>query len=74
MAAAKYNRHRVSFSARCPRNWSRIKCNRCRHACRNCNKMAERERGFEDEFAGMVILDVGRVRDPELVASVEVSS
>jgi len=36
--------------------------------------MAERERGFEDEFAGMVILDVGRVRDSELVASVEVSS
>jgi hypothetical protein len=36
--------------------------------------MAEPQREFEDEFAGMVMLDGGRLNDSELVASIEVSS
>jgi hypothetical protein len=36
--------------------------------------MPEPKRGFEDEFAGMVILGDGRAYDSELVASVELSS
>ncbi len=47
----------LAFCARCQCDVSRNKCNRCGHASRNCNKMAVPQRGFENEFAGMVMLD-----------------